>query len=158
MRIYEEQARQSKYLATICTDVPIEIEWENLKINELMNPEVYELFKQLEFKSFMDKFKSTVSNTVSNNHTKRNHKKVDKIDELNKIIDEIVLADQFSFLIFEENNKILGISCCYEDSKSIWIEASKELSIEEITNKTKNLLKQKILKRLLIMLKMQCTF
>jgi len=148
LRIYEEQARQSKYLATICTDVPIEIEWENLKINELMNPEVYELFKQLEFKSFMDKFKSTVSNTVSNNHTKRNHKKVDKIDELNKIIDEIVLADQFSFLIFEENNKILGISCCYEDSKSIWIEASKELSIEEITNKTKNLFEAKDIKKI----------
>ncbi|HPT75145.1 MAG TPA: DNA polymerase I [Defluviitaleaceae bacterium] len=147
LRVYEEQARQSKYLATICTDVPIEINWESLKMHELMNPKVYEWFKQLEFKSFFDRFKTTVAR-AANPSKNRNHKKVDGINELTEVIKDILLKGEFAFLIFKENHKILGISCCYDGSDGIWIEASPTLPIEEIMNKTKELFESRKIKKI----------
>lgn len=135
IKTYEEQARQSKFLATICTDVPIEIKLDNLKADELLNPKVYELFKQLEFKSFLDKF-----NDIAPSETiKRNHKKVNSLNELKELIAAINLAGRFSFLIFSEGKDILGVSFCFEGSEGIWVETSENLSTDKIMKELKPL-------------------
>lgn len=50
-----EDIKMSKYLATICTEVPIDIELDTLKIEEPNFAKLEEILRELEFKSFADK-------------------------------------------------------------------------------------------------------
>lgn len=56
MRDHYDLACLSKTLATIRTDAPLDISWEDCLCGELYTPEVYELFKSLDFKSFYERF------------------------------------------------------------------------------------------------------
>ena len=59
-----EQAKMSKELATIITDVPIETSFEGARISsvsQLYTNEAYLLCKELEFKKLLDRFSRTVS-------------------------------------------------------------------------------------------------
>ncbi|WP_341877043.1 DNA polymerase I [Defluviitalea saccharophila] len=135
LKAYEEQARQSKYLATICTEVPIEFDWEQYKLDSIMNPRVYELFKQLEFKSFLDRFSMpSESNSLimNSNLSEGEYRAVGTKEDFEKIVQEIFEAGRFSFIIFSENHKPIGISFCYADIKGIWVEQSEEFTVEEL--------------------------
>ena len=54
--VAEEDIKMSKFLATIRTDVPIELNLENLKVAEPDKEKLTKLFAELEFKSLADKF------------------------------------------------------------------------------------------------------
>lgn len=51
-----EDIKMSKFLATIRTDVPINIDFDNLKLTEPNKEKLSKLFAELEFKSLADKF------------------------------------------------------------------------------------------------------
>ena len=51
-----EQIRFSKFLATIRTDVPVELDLEKLRVTEPDIAELRRLFTELEFKTLLDKF------------------------------------------------------------------------------------------------------
>ncbi len=53
---FAEQGLQSKELATIILDVPLELEEEELKINKPNNKFLKELFEDLEFRNFANRF------------------------------------------------------------------------------------------------------
>ena len=46
----------SKFLATIRTDVPIELNWDELKIEQSDEDKLREIFTELEFKTLLNKF------------------------------------------------------------------------------------------------------
>ena len=58
---FQEQARLSKFLATIIRDMPLEWNPESMRIKDLFNAEAYELVKRLEFKSMFSRFEKVVS-------------------------------------------------------------------------------------------------
>jgi DNA polymerase-1 len=49
----KDRARLSKELATIKTDVPLQLDWESLRRQEPREPELMELYRELEFKSLL---------------------------------------------------------------------------------------------------------
>ena len=51
-----DDIRMSKFLATIRTDVPIELDLDSLKVEEPDTARLAEIFTELEFKSLLDKF------------------------------------------------------------------------------------------------------
>ena len=51
-----DDIRMSKFLATIRTDVPIDLNLDQLKVEEPDNAKLSEIFTELEFKSLLDKF------------------------------------------------------------------------------------------------------
>ena len=53
---YAEQARESKWLVTIKTDVPLEFNFDETKVEEIFNEQAYMLFKKYEFKSMLSRF------------------------------------------------------------------------------------------------------
>ena len=53
-----EQIRQSKWLATICTEVPIRLDMDALKIQEPDYEKLNELYKRLEFRQLLSKTSS----------------------------------------------------------------------------------------------------
>lgn len=52
---YAQDARDSKMLATIVCDVPLEYTWEDFDYELALDEEAYELFKSLELKSILNK-------------------------------------------------------------------------------------------------------
>ena len=54
-----EQIRQSKWLATICTEVPIRLDMDALKIQEPDYERLNELYKRLEFRQLLSKTSNT---------------------------------------------------------------------------------------------------
>ena len=61
-----EQIRFSKFLATIRTDVPVELDLEKLRVTELDTAELRRLFTELEFKTLLDKFLNNRENIKNN--------------------------------------------------------------------------------------------
>ena len=63
-----EQIRFSKFLATIRTDVPIELDLEKLRVDEPDRDELRRLFAELEFKTLSDKFLNNRENIKNNDN------------------------------------------------------------------------------------------
>lgn len=61
-----EQIRFSKFLATIRTDVPVELDLEKLRVTEPDTTELRRLFTELEFKTLLDKFLNNRENIKNN--------------------------------------------------------------------------------------------
>ncbi len=53
----KDQVRQSKRLATIVTDAPVTVEWEALRRREPERPQLEVLFRELEFRAFLDRLR-----------------------------------------------------------------------------------------------------
>lgn len=50
-----DQIRESKYLATIRTDVPVDVDPESLKVRDADTSRLYAIFRELEFKSLIER-------------------------------------------------------------------------------------------------------
>ena len=84
----KELAELSKFLGTINLSVPIEDKLEDFKVEDWNNEKVYELFKELNFKRYIERFNlESNDNSIKNNLEQEKYKIVDKtIDEVIKII------------------------------------------------------------------------
>lgn len=67
---FEEQARQSKFLATIVKDVPVQLDLEAARTGQIHRDELLAIFRELEFRTLVDKIPGgpgeTDSETASN--------------------------------------------------------------------------------------------
>ncbi len=86
LKEHYEQALLSKKLATICTNVPLEYEQEDLKINDFYTKEAFEIIKKLEFKSILTRFSSSIS---QDNHLEESFQVITKKVDLKQKINEI---------------------------------------------------------------------
>src|ERR1700738_3921480 len=58
LREHIEQARQSKYLATIVLDVPVQLDLESCRIEHLNRENVLTIFRELEFRTMVERVKA----------------------------------------------------------------------------------------------------
>lgn len=80
-----EQAIFSKKLATIMTDVPIEIDMDSIKSKTNYDAEgLRQLFFRLQFKSLLDKIEVTEKASITQEESKLEYKNITNIDELAK--------------------------------------------------------------------------
>ncbi len=109
----KDMAKLSHTLATIDINVPIEIDYENSKLSDVNKQELYNLFKKLEFRKFMDKFDfSDIANELSsdtNNKKQLSVKNTIILDKNNinsylKNLEDLFNLDQVSY-IFNINSK-----------------------------------------------------
>ncbi|MBC2580606.1 DNA polymerase I [Clostridium sp. DJ247] len=104
---YSEQAIFSKKLATIKTDVPIEIDLDSIKSKEEYNAEgLRNLFKRLEFKSLIDKIpeSETSAETEKTEEIKVSFEKVESLEALKELIHKIKSAcnhHEFLYITFK---------------------------------------------------------
>lgn len=120
----KEQIEFSKFLATIKTDVPIELNLDELKVKEPDEERIIEIFNDLEFKTFIQRFlnkpkpqqksvsnqldlfadipddgKETIKNGASQSLKTMVHKYelVDKEEDIKKLYDFLITNDFVSF-------------------------------------------------------------
>lgn len=126
---FQEQARLSKFLATIVRDMPLEWNKDGLKINDLFNAEAYELVKRLEFKSMFSRFEGAVAASP---------KKEEKTYEL--IADregaEGILAalekGEAAYIFIYDNDACQGLALYQEKLGGVFVEASMQLLMDDI--------------------------
>ncbi len=66
LRGHEEEARQSRYLATIVCDVPIQLDLNACRVGQVNHERTVALFRELEFRTLIDKIPGLSTATQSN--------------------------------------------------------------------------------------------
>ena len=106
----KDMAYLSKELGTIFLDVPIDYTLEQLKMKEYNTEELYTILRELELKTFIEKFKlkSHVydNNDVDNEYLTQieniNDIEITKVDDIPKIINEINEKKSFVYYFYDK--------------------------------------------------------
>lgn len=122
---FEESARQSKVLATIDTNVELDIDYTSVELTEPDMPELIKLFTRFEFKKFIEKFtkgNEELKNLTTNNENKfyeRLEKTKFKVLANSKDVWTLKEIDTKVSVAFIENeeNKLNGSFGVYEKDK-----------------------------------------
>lgn len=110
---FYDQGVLSKELATIKLDCPIELSFEDAKINDIFTEEAYQLLKQLEFKSVLKKFDGEHREEFS-----VDIKKVSDLDEADRIFSKAKTSEAAGLAIYHEQDRtFLGL--CIEGTETI---------------------------------------
>lgn len=110
----------SKELVTIDTNVPVELDWESLKYEEKNNKEVFQLFKELEFNSLLERFSSDSVKIVTD------YRIVDTLEGVEKLADDLRKAGEFTFDLETTDvdplrAEIVGFAFSMESGKAFYV-------------------------------------
>ena len=125
---YQEQARLSKFLATIVRDMPLEWDKETLKIGDMFNQTAYELVKRLEFKSMFSRFEGSASAPKQAEQTYRFVADREGVKEVLAALKKGEVGYAFVY----ENEEGQGLALYQEQLGGVWMEASMTLLMQEI--------------------------
>ncbi len=104
-----DQARQSRQLVTIRTDVEVPFELERFRFRGADRQRCYELFSKLEFRTLVPEFAPTASSVV------KDYALIESTDQLHALVAEIRTAGRFSMKVVFDGTapvraKLVGIS------------------------------------------------
>ncbi len=104
---FQEQARLSKFLATIIRDMDIEFDKNTMTTENMFNNEAYEMFKKLEFKSHYSRFEgnNNVSNVPENFYVI-----LENESDIEKYTSNLDKNAEYSYYLYEEDSTIKCIS------------------------------------------------
>lgn len=123
---FAEQARLSKFLATIIRDMPLEWQQEALRIGDLFNAEAYTLMKRLEFKSMFSRFEGTAPTKEE-----AEYRFADTKEEAEKVVSELE-PGELGYTFVYENEECLGLALYQPKLGGVWVEASMQLMFHDI--------------------------
>ena len=99
----------SKVLATINVDSPITFEYEEARVHDFYTDDAYKLFKKLEFKNFLSKFETGVSNgdIVSKFHM------ITELSDAENVFEKARMSSEEIgiYLVIDEWNRIILAVC-----------------------------------------------
>ena len=125
---YQEQARLSKFLATIVRDMPLEWDKETLKIGDMFNQTAYELVKRLEFKSMFSRFEGSASTPKQAEQTYR----FVAVREGAKEVLAALKKGEVGYAFVYENEEGQGLALYQEQLGGVWMEASMAFLMQEL--------------------------
>ncbi|SET75932.1 DNA polymerase I [Natronincola peptidivorans] len=144
-----QQAILSKKLATIITNVPVEMSLENLKLEEFDRNKVLEIFKKYEFNSLMNKVMSTmdekkVEKEVREESTTFLHP-IEDTETLETVINSLKEKGQLVFKsITEEKNivqdQVIALAVAADDSNYYYIDLRNFQDTDRVIELLKELL------------------
>ncbi|PHS29669.1 MAG: DNA polymerase I [Alkaliphilus sp.] len=149
----------SKRLATIITDIPVEINLEDLKFIDPSYSELVELFRKFEFTSFITKIENNTEKNVENAISK-NEKKVDNniiVIDNNEKLEKLLLEISKKQLVVinsitEEKNlltdRLISIALATCDKKQYYIDLNSSMNEETTINKLKEILENENIEKI----------
>lgn len=126
---FQEQARLSKFLATIIRDMPLEWNAESLKIRNMFNEEAYELVKRLEFKSMFSRFEGAVITTEKKEE--KAYRLVTDREGAEKIMASLKKGE-VGYAFVYDNEECQGLALYQEPLGGVWVETSMQLLMDDI--------------------------
>ncbi|MBQ7083698.1 MAG: DNA polymerase I, partial [Anaerotignum sp.] len=126
---FQEQARLSKFLATIVRDMPLEWNADGLKIRDMFNGEAYELVKHLEFKSMFSRFEGAV--TTAEKKEEKVYRLVTDRDGAENVMSSLEQGETGYAFVYD-NEECQGLALYQEKMGGVWVEASMQLLKDDI--------------------------
>ena len=126
----------SKKLATLVTDCDLDFNIEEATFDNLYNEKAFVIFKNLEFKNFLNRFELDV------NFYKKiedNFKYISKLEEVKSLFQFILERDDLTkknkriglqYII--DKDSLMGVSLCFEEKTASFIPVGSEISAEFI--------------------------
>lgn len=124
---FQEQARLSKYLATIIRDMPLDWDREKLERKNTFNPAAYELVKQLEFKSLASRFKQAKEMRKETTSCRRILEKT----EAEAFFAGLKQAETGYVLLYDEQ-ECQGLAIYQPEVGSVWMETSDTFPLADL--------------------------
>jgi DNA polymerase-1 len=156
LRKNEQAARQSKELATIDTDVPIDFDLDACRVSNYERGKVAELFRELEFSSLLPKLPETMGEEEKPapaeqqvNKEAADYQIVDTAEALDKMINALSRAESFIFdtettSLDPRQAALVGISLSTVPGKAWYLpvghSAGSQLPLQQVIDKLKPLL------------------
>ena len=125
---YQEQARLSKFLATIVRDMPLEWDKETLKIGDMFNQTAYELVKRLEFKSMFSRFEGSAS---APKQAEQTYRFVADREGAKEVL-AALKKGEVGYAFVYENEEGQGLALYQEQLGGVWMEASMAFLMQEL--------------------------
>lgn len=150
LETYKEDARSSKMLMTIVRDMDLDIKPDQLKYNLALSPETVALFQKLEFKNLLNRldYDEDAYEGDDQENNAVDYKLINNTEDLSLLIKELEAAERFAYLCVYDGEALCGMSVCYEDDLSYWVEANEELTIEAIMALLKPILGNEHIKKI----------
>lgn len=142
LRENRELAFLSKKLATICTECEIDFNYEDAILGNLFNEEVYQLFKQLEFKSLLSRFQSVqISHTTG---MEKKFRSIEALPDAESVFDAAgeKAASAVGLHMLAEAGRLLGVSLCMDDEQVYFIKCSGLITEEYLRARASRLVKE----------------
>ncbi len=127
---FQEQARMSKFLATIVRDMPLELKQEEMGTENMFSQEAYLLLKRLEFKSILERF--SVEEMPEKTRQQTDYHRVVTLEACQKFFSSVLKGLETAYILIEEENQLQGISLYNETMGGVWLEGGADLSVEQI--------------------------
>ncbi len=142
LREQEEQARQSKNLATIRTDIDLEFSLDQMKLSSYDKNKVTKLFQKLEFKTLLSKLPQSdgemkqESGKNSNNNDQTDYFLVENKKQLTNLIEEIEKKKLVAVDIETDTleGKIIGVSFAHQPGQAYYLPLGEQFSLEDVEN------------------------
>lgn len=125
---YQEQARLSKFLATIVRDMPLEWDKETLKIGDMFNQTAYELVKRLEFKRMFSRFEGSAS---APKQAEQTYRFVADREGAKEVL-AALKKGEVGYAFVYENEEGQGLALYQEQLGGVWMEASMAFLMQEL--------------------------
>ena len=150
LETYSQQAIDSKVLATIVTDMDMDIDLDNLTYRLVLSPESVELFQKLEFKNLLNRleYDKEVFEQTQEENSHVDYQLIDNLPKLEALVEDLNKEEQLAYLCVYDQDALCGISICFNEEKSYWIEQNEDFSIQEIVNTLKSIFENKEIKKI----------
>lgn len=125
---FQEQARLSKFLATIVRDMPLEWQADAMKIEDMFNAEAYELVKRLEFKSMFSRFEKA---QPAEKREKKAYRLVTDRAGAEEVL-SLLKKGEVGYAFLYDNEECQGLALYQEAMGGVWVEASMQLLMDDI--------------------------
>lgn len=117
---FYDQAVLSKVLATIKLDVPLDVDFSDMKLDSLFTNEAYEMIKNLELKSLLKHFEVTTD--IIQVHFETNI--IMDLGEMETFFTDLKTCNQIGMFALFEEKEFLGLGISKEEGKTDFIVCS----------------------------------
>ena len=127
---YADQARFSRQLVELKTDLPLESKWEDLRVREPDLERLRELFSELEFKKLLQEVLPDESPRIST-------RRVEDADACRELVDDLTRAGEFAIRVRSDGFGFMvarptGLAVSYKKGEAVFIDLTDEAFREDI--------------------------
>lgn len=139
LEAYQEQARLSKYLATIVRNVPLNMDLKAMEATNLFNAAAYELVKHLEFKSLFDRFERGENTQEETSIAAFGH--ITTKEEAEAYFLHLPQKET-AYTLLTEDGVWKGMAVCQQEDTAVFLEVTEALPQEALLAYAKDFLQQ----------------
>ncbi|MCX5715653.1 MAG: DNA polymerase I, partial [Candidatus Omnitrophica bacterium] len=143
---YREQAYLSKELAILDFDVPLKIDFEDMKLKEPDKEKLAALFRELEFKNLFEQ-------SIERKELDAEYNLVDTQDKFQALLKKLSAQDAFTFDVETTNSdpmqaELVGASFCWKEAQAYYVDFRIDgLGIDYCLSKLKPVFEDKNIKK-----------